>query len=358
MNPVETVRQLWRRRQASVDALANEPEPPLPVADGLGDLQLDVVDKANPRWSHTMRNRRITFVRAPVVKRSSKIFTMGSCFAIEIRHALLARGYDVFPKYKEITFDPASQRLAKLPDWDNVNHYDTFTIRQEFDLAFSGRHYLSSDFLKHTHLVRNTFDVGGQYTWQDPYRKQIYAANEAALVDLSGRIDKCIGDAIALCDVYVITLGLTEVWRNEANGLYFAQPPGVDKGGGFANVSFHRSTFQENYDNMRRVCELVFGRYPDRTIVLTVSPVPLNRTSTENDVIVATTESKSILRAVAGQLEREFERVHYWPSYEISQRIDIFEENGRHVSRSGVGVIVDAFLRTHAELDPVQAAAQ
>ena len=78
MNPVETVRQLWRRRQASVDALANEPEPPLPVADGLGDLQLDVVDKANPRWSHTMRNRRITFVRAPVVKRSSKIFTMGS----------------------------------------------------------------------------------------------------------------------------------------------------------------------------------------------------------------------------------------------------------------------------------------
>ena len=51
--------------------------------------------------------------------------------------------------------------------------------------------------------------------------------------------------------------------------------------------------------------------------LLTVSPVPLTATNSGNHVLVATVDSKSRLRAVAGQLARTVSRVDYFPSYEI-----------------------------------------
>ena len=74
--------------------------------------------------------------------------------------------------------------------------------------------------------------------------------------------------------------------------------------------------------------------------MLTVSPVTLEATATDNDVVVANLESKSLLRAVAGQVSREFDNVHYFPSYELAMYYDIFEEDGRHVTREAVARII------------------
>jgi hypothetical protein len=48
-------------------------------------------------------------------------------------------------------------------------------------------------------------------------------------------------------------------------------------------------------------------RFPERKVIITVSPVALSRTFSDSDVITANTESKSILRAVAGALSRAFQ---------------------------------------------------
>ena len=82
-------------------------------------------------------------------------------------------------------------------------------------------------------------------------------------------------------------------------------------------------------------------------IVLTVSPVGLGRTYTGKDVVVATVEAKSILRAVTAEICREFENVSYWPSYELATRDDIFREDGRHVRQDSVALIVDSFIEAH-----------
>jgi hypothetical protein len=80
--------------------------------------------------------------------------------------------------------------------------------------------------------------------------------------------------------------------------------------------------------------------------VLSVSPVPLEATATDNDVVVANLESKSLLRAVAGPVSREFDNVHYFPSYEFAMYYDIFEEDGRHVTREAVARIINVFFQS------------
>ena len=52
-------------------------------------------------------------------------------------------------------------------------------------------------------------------------------------------------------------------------------------------------------------------------ILLTVSPVPLTATASGSHVLVSSTYSKSVLRAVAGDLCSECKHIDYFPSYEI-----------------------------------------
>ncbi len=297
----------------------------------------------NASWKKAERGRRIHIQNTPIIRRDTKIFAIGSCFALEIRHELARRGFDVYPKYSEIQFDPKSQILNSLPDRDNINHYDTFTIRQEFEQAFGEQHFSPGDFWQVEGRTINKV-MGRGTVWQDPYRKNVYAGKAAEIADLSRKLDDCIRAGLLAADVYVITLGLIETWRNTKNGLHACSYPGTGGGGGAGIQSeLHVAGFQENYENMRRVCELVFQRFPEKQIILTVSPVALERTFRDLDVVIANMESKATLRAVAGQICREFPNVHYLPSYELFAYHDLFHDNGRHATRDGVEVVLDLF---------------
>jgi hypothetical protein len=100
-------------------------------------VTIQQVDGAiNNTWRQSDRGTTITVTRKPLITPASKVFAMGSCFAIEIREAFRRRGFQVFPRYYDLDLDPAHEVIGALPARDNVNHYDTFTIRQEFEQAF------------------------------------------------------------------------------------------------------------------------------------------------------------------------------------------------------------------------------
>jgi GSCFA family len=320
----------------------------VPATSREGGIELAIVDSYNDSWKNTRRGSRLTMVRKPLVQKDHEIMTIGSCFALEIRSALKKKGFDVYPKYREIVFDPNTQKLAKLPARDDVNHYNTFTIRSEFEHALKGGHFVSKDFVFRSVLRQKVFEAATKEIWQDPYRKHVYASSEGAILDLSRKVDACMTEAILRADVYIITLGLTEVWRNDKNGLIVNQVPDGELNGKAPGFTFERSTYEQNYENMHVVCSLVQERFPDKKIVLTVSPVALKRTFSGNDIVVANMESKSTLRAVAAAVSREFSNVIYWPSFEIALARDIYEADGRHVTRAGVDAIVQQFLTTHA----------
>lgn len=305
-------------------------------------------EKPNTAWKRTERGRKLTVRNIPIINRSSKIFTMGSCFALEIRHELRRRGFDVYPKYDEIEFDQTSQILDSLPDRDNINHYDTFTIRQEVELAFGQSHYRPEDFWEVRDSAINKV-MRRDSVYQDPYRKNIYAADAAGILEVSRKVGGAIRDGLERADVYVFTLGLIESWLNTANGLYVCSYPGTGGGGGAAQTVLHVGTFQENYENLKRVCDLIFGAFPQKHIILTVSPVALERTFRDMDVVVANMESKTLLRAAAGQICREYPNVHYLPSFELFAYHDLAHDNGRHATRDGVETVLDLFDRCFME---------
>ena len=83
-------------------------------------------------------------------------------------------------------------------------------------------------------------------------------------------------------------------------------------------------------------------------VLLTVSRVPLTATATDNHVLVATMESKSILRAVAAETIEDRSFIDYFPSYEIINspvyRGSFFEPNQRSVNHHGVDHVMNMFF--------------
>src|SRR5579871_5738853 len=67
---------------------------------------------------------------------ATPIFTMGSCFALEIRTALIRAGRTVYPDYVSVPYDRATQIYDKIPERYGLSHFDTYTMRQEFEAAF------------------------------------------------------------------------------------------------------------------------------------------------------------------------------------------------------------------------------
>ena len=125
--------------------------------------------------------------------------------------------------------------------------------------------------------------------------------------------------SIREADVVVLTLGLSEAWFDTATGLYLNAAPSEDK------VRRHGSRFElhvldsamtlamlEDIDAL-----LVRHLRPGFKLLLTVSPVPLVSTFRDQDVLVANSYSKSVLRACCDAFLVKRPHARYFPSYEF-----------------------------------------
>ena len=270
---------------------------------------------------------------------------MGSCFAVEIRNALRVLNYDVYPKYELINVDKEKQKIGSLPVRDNINHYDTFLIRQEIERALSGSHYDDNNFWELHHNKSNE-KLKSSSVYQDPFRRHVYGIDKSSVIAASKAIDNSIDEGIEKADIVIITLGLTEVWRQKSSGFYVCMGPSSEEDEINSYVEPYLSKFKDNYDNLSSIIKAIFSKYPDKIIIITVSPVALNRTFTGQDVVVANMQSKSTLRTVAGEICNKYENVFYWPSYEFAMYEDIFRDDGRHVESRNVSRIIGSFINT------------
>ena len=312
-------------------------------------MQFLVGDRVNTKWAVRHAQSRFSLKRRPLLESGDRIFTIGSCFAAEIRAALNEAGFQVGPDYSQVSLDTQKQHIEfEFDDRPQMNYYNTFSIRQEFERCCGVWTCDKNDFWKN----RDRIWTDNGVVFQDPYRREIYAKSPEDLFNITTQLDKIITDAFQSAKLFVVTLGLVEVWRKKNNGLVACKHPGYGKGGrggGASETEFHYSTYLENLENLRTIAGLVAKNRPDAHVVFTVSPIPLARTFTDNDVFVATTEGKAILRAAVGEVEREMENVTYFPAYEIVHSIgNAFEsDDGRHVRRDVVKLILDIFMATH-----------
>jgi len=296
------------------------------------------------------------------ISRQSKIFTMGSCFARYIRLVLEEANYDIYPKFRTLSFDPSKISVASLPKKDSLIWYNCFTIRQEFQKALG---HLRQD-LDDVWAVDNSKylwdrypQFNGKTVYNDPYRRHIFSDDKGILNKITADLDAIIKIGIETSDVLIITLGVTEVWRKRDSGLICCAMPNFFNFGKKNLCELVLSDYNENYSALYSIVKNVNEKMPGKEIIFTVSPVPLKATFSGNDVYLATQESKAILRAAANKVAREFDNAHYFPAFEIFQLINIFVRNKRKLFNKGkrnlsmwsVETIVAHFLNRFAELD-------
>jgi hypothetical protein len=162
----------------------------------------------------------------------------------------------------------------------------------------------------------------------------------------------CVRQLLIDTDIFVFTLGLTEAWMDDKAGRVMALAPGVIAGDfDPARYRFHNFTFEELVDDLDAIYSALNAINPDMKLLLTVSPVPLTATASNEHVLAATTYSKAALRAAVGEVINENSAIDYFPSYELvttwAQDIPAFEANLRSVTPQMVARVMSVFMNAH-----------
>jgi hypothetical protein len=316
-------------------------------ADRALGARYEIGSELNSNFRNSERGTRITTVRKELFPARTGVFTIGSCFAENVRNALNANGYAARPRYQDLDIDRATQMAGPL---HHINYYTPFAIRQEVERVLDG---LGPEPI-HLPVAPGKWKVlveGWEALWQDPLRHGVVAQTEEGILDVMAKIDALTRDALERAEAFVITLGLIESWVDTETGRHVWSSKVRNVSPEPDRFQFRLTDYTENYEAIRWVCQTIADRFPGKPVVITVSPVGLLATFSGRDIVVANSYSKSVLRAVAGAIEVEFPHVTYWPSYEFAMSTDVYQEDGRHVLPEGVEYIISSFLAAHAAVD-------
>ena len=154
--------------------------------------------------------------------------------------------------------------------------------------------------------------------------------------------------------LFIFTVGVAGCWYDSENKVPLINVDPANLSG----ASFRWMTVDENRDHLNAIIHNLLQLNPDLHIVLTLSPVPINRAFGEMSAIAADCLSKSTLRvSIAEAINSAPKNVSYWPSFEIvrwlgSHLPPVFGTDdgiSRHVSSDMVELIVRLFLRHYAK---------
>ncbi|WP_417725745.1 GSCFA domain-containing protein [Salipiger sp.] len=305
--------------------------------------------EARAFWSPAVGKRSLFDIsdlwKAPfAIDRRSRIATFGSCFAQHFSRALVARGFtwlDAEPAPEGLSAEHAKAYNYGVFTARTANIYTTSLLRQWTEWA-----------LGHAEDPKIFWeDEAGRI--YDPFRPVIEPGGFASPEEMFAARARCIEafrTAIMESDIFVFTLGLTESWFDAEGGWEYPMCPGTAAGSFDAEKHVFRNQDYEfvRKNLMQAIRMMRAARKGGPRFLLTVSPVPLTATNSGNHVLVATMESKSILRAVAGNVAGALTNVSYFPSYEIinspAYRGSFFEPNMRSVNPHGVDHVMKTFF--------------
>lgn len=315
---------------------------------------ISCTERANKKWEVLHASRSMTIPFDYRFTTGDIFFTIGSCFAEEVRKSLTAQDVVCLPNYSQISFDSNHCIVDTLPHREHMNYYNTFSILQEISRAVGEWEQDPNDYwvLNGRRISSGRVVKGEDSTdrvFQDPYRRLVMADSPELLREVSSRVSSVFRDGLSKCSVLVITLGMTEVFRKKDNQRVCNQVPVYGGGGGLRETFFYKSTFDDNIRNMRAILDKVKIFNPNIQVVLSVSPVPLHRSFGNNDIFVNNYASKCTLRAVAEQICDEYPWVKYFPSFEIVWNMGsaaYLESDLLHVKPEVVRLVIKSFIRS------------
>jgi hypothetical protein len=283
------------------------------------------------------------------ITRTTPMASLGSCFAREIKRRLVQNGYNYIA---EETHHPAATHASAA--WERV--YNTFCMRQIFEYTFE---------TWAPQIRWWTAPVSGKI--QDPYRRVILYENlPQAQADFEDH-RRHSRRALEQAQVLILTLGLTEIWQDKRDGSVISLPGGpyVNEGGDMGRYEFRVSRYAQNLANLERIHAIMARHNPACKLLVTVSPVNLWATfRTDLDVISASCNSKSTLRAAADEFVDAHENVYYFPAFEMAWLYrpitgNAFLADGRenyHVNKPTVKFIMRHFFEWYSREEDAKGA--
>ncbi len=272
------------------------------------------------------------------------IFTIGSCFARNIERNLADLGCRV----------PMLDFYLPPTEWSGapngaMNKFHPPAFRQ---------------CLEWTAAIH---DRDGEVTWEDcerlafawpdgrvfdmdmaaapPVSKQRFLERRQHIYD--------VFSAVFGADCLMMTPGLIEAWRDRVTGLYIHEAPTRKVMASAADRwEVEVLSYEQCETDLLAAIDIVRARNPGVKVLVTTSPVPMAATFSGQDVRVANTQSKSVLRAACGAAALQRPLVDYFPSYEsvtLSFPSGVWETDRLHVHSAFIGKIVARLLDHYLE---------
>ena len=266
------------------------------------------------------------------------VFTIGSCFARNIERHLGDLGCRV----------PMNDLHLPPEEWSGepngaMNKFHPPSFRQS--LGWTAQVHDGGGQVAWSDCEAFAFDRGdGLFTDLDlptvPVSKTRFVARRQHIYE--------IFSSAFSADCLIMTPGLIEAWRDKTTGLFIHDAP-TQKALAVRRDRWELVilSYQQCLDDMLQSIDLVRARNPGVKILVTTSPVPMSATFSGQDVRMANSHSKAVLRAVCGVLPAERPLVDYFPSYEIatlSAPAMVWKDDRIHVSSDFVGKIVTYML--------------
>ena len=278
---------------------------------------------------------------------NAKIVTAGSCFAQHISRHLKKNGYNV------LDVEPPPPGLAEnLHQKFGFSMYSArygniYTVRQLLQLAqevageWTPQNYIWKKNRKFYDAFRPAIEPEGLDSPEDVIEHRKF--------HISG-----VKKLFESLDLFIFTLGLTEMWVHKESGTVYPTAPGTlvgdfdDQLYEFQNAQF--SSIISDFNRFQEILKKIRRSKPFKCL-LTVSPVPLTATASGSHVLPSTIYSKSTLRSVAGQLSTNQAHIDYFPSYEIvtnpRMHSSAFSDNLRSVRDETVEIVMKHFFAEH-----------
>jgi len=285
------------------------------------------------------------------LKNGQRIFTIGSCFARNIEEYLHQLGFDI-PALRMVAPDEAGGGRSNAI----LNRYTPVAIAQDIEWTHG---ILGRDGVVGWKDVEPLVFEVAPGRFQDMHLNTDIAVSKERVLERRAELFAINKDGFE-SDVVVITPGVIEAWYDQATKLFVQRTPSprLARQMGAGRIHYKVLTYEECYACLNRAIDLL-DRHRRKWFLFTVSPVPLTRTFTNQDIVIANQYSKSLLRAVVGRICSERDNCDYFPSYEsvmLTKQPYVWNDDLIHVTDRFVSKIVGRLVGGRMEGGGPQAA--
>jgi GSCFA family len=262
-----------------------------------------------------------------VITAETKVLAFGSCFAEYFVKFLAQHGYNRWLLPVERHSHSDENLLLALP----VTFENIFVVVQQFRWAFQ------------------------EFT----PKAKLWFTKDKLLFEATEERRQKVRCSFQEGDVFVITLGLSEVWFDQIENepMWRTIPARLYEPGRHV---CRPATVAETLEALHEFDALVDLYLPAKQFIFTLSPIPLTATIRDQSAVTANCASKAILRAaldefIGSRKASRKSRYHYFPSYEIVLHLfdHPFLPDNRHIRPEVAASVLDIFSRLYTDL-PVE----